>query len=71
MKYKSDNYLVTHNKKLKKDSCFSIVKSEEISEDIFDSEVSLSNNKTYKQLFELDLLIPYFLLNLINPLKLL
>ena len=52
MKYKSDNYLVTHDKKLKKDSCFSIVKSEEISEGIFDSEVSLSNNKTYKQLFK-------------------
>ena len=52
MKYKSDNYLVTHDKKLKKDSCFSIIKSEEISEGIFDSEVSLSNNKTYKQLFK-------------------
>ena len=28
------------------------IKSEEISEGIFDSEVSLSNNKTYKQLFK-------------------
>ena len=52
MKYKSENYLITHDKKLKKDPCFSIIKSEEISEGIFDSEVSLSDSKNYKQLFK-------------------
>ena len=52
MKYKSDNYLITHDKKLKNDPCFSIIKSEEISNGIFDSEVSLSDSKTYKQLFK-------------------
>ena len=52
MKYKSDNYIIVHDKKLKKeDNNFSMVKTENLSDGIYESEVSLAKNKSYKQLF--------------------
>ena len=52
MKYKSDNYLIVHDKKIKKDPSFSIIKSEKVSEGIYESEVGLINKKSYKDLFK-------------------
>jgi len=52
MKYKSDNYLIVHDKKLKEDSTYSIIKTEKISEGIYESEVSLMGKKSYKDLFK-------------------
>ncbi len=51
MEYKSDNYIIIHDKKLVKDSTYKQVKTEKISEGIYESEVSLSKNKSYEQLF--------------------
>ncbi len=52
MKYKSDNYIIVHDKKLKKeDNNYSLVKTENLSDGIYESEVSLAKNKSYKQLF--------------------
>ena len=52
MKYKSDNYIIVHDKKLKKeDNNYSMVKTENLSDGIYESEVSLAKNKSYKQLF--------------------
>ena len=53
MKYKSDNYIIVHDKKLKKeDNNYSMVKTENLSDGIYESEVSLAKNKSYKQLFK-------------------
>ena len=52
MKYKSDNYLIVHDKKLKKEPSFSIIKSEKVSEGIYESEVGLNSKKSYKDLFK-------------------
>ena len=52
MKYKSDNYLIVHDKKIKKDPSFSIIKSEKVSEGIYETEVNLINKKFYKDLFK-------------------
>ena len=51
MEYKSDNYIMIHDKKLVKNSTYKQVKTEKISEGIYESEVSLSKNKSYEQLF--------------------
>ena len=52
MKYKSDNYLIVHDKKLKNDPTYSIIKTEKVSDGIYESEVSLIGEKSYKDLFK-------------------
>ena len=51
MKYKSENYMIVHDKKLKKDSNYKLIKTDNLSDGIYESEVSLIKNKSYEQLF--------------------
>ncbi len=52
MKYKSDNYIIVHDMKLKKvDNNYSLVKTENLADGIYESEVSLKEKKSYKELF--------------------